>query len=133
MAQVQSIDFQQVIAFTLPTNVETIVVTGQAASVESPTVKVVVKAFLMLIAGTSTTNVIVNIYRGTAIVAGNRIYQQGYSGGFTPGTGSEFVAAVSDLLANAGGAQYCVSVQQGGATANGTVQTGSIETMVLSG
>ena len=133
MSQVQSVDFQQFTNVTIIAANETIIATGQATSVESPTVKAVIKTNFVLSTGTAAFSITISFYRGTSIIPANKVYSQSESGDFAVAQSTSFSAAASDVLVNAGQAQYCVTVIQNAATTNGTVSAACIETMVLSG
>jgi hypothetical protein len=118
---------------TVVTTAETLVVVGFPLTLQSGNGKAVVRGWMDLTVGAGTTAITVAIYRGNAI-GGTLIGQKNAEAGdFTPGSIAHFDAEFVDLLSNVGGAQYCMSVTQTGATGNGTVQDALIDTTLLSG
>jgi hypothetical protein len=133
MAQLQSIDFTQVTAVAITLAAETIAQTSNQTAVESPTCKVAVKFFAIFTPGASTTAVTIRLYRG-ATAGGTQIgVAVAVAGMFTAGTACQLAACAADQLVNAGQAQYTVTIQQTAGTANGTVNTATLEVDVLSG
>jgi hypothetical protein len=127
------VDVQTAAAINVPTTTETLAVVGQAITLPSGTGKAAIRAWVQLTVGASTTAVTLTVYAGTAI-GGRVVGQQNAQGsGFTAGQNAGFMCEFTDVLANVGGAQYCVSVKQTGATGNGTILSAAIDTMVLSG
>ncbi len=115
------------------TTAETVAAVGPQLTVEYNTGKAAVKGFLTLTIGTNTTAVTVRLYRGTT-AAGTLISPAiAQAGNFTAGSPAQFVVQATDVLTNVGTAQYCMTVQQTGASANGSITTAVIETEVLSG
>lgn len=129
-----SIDFQPIAgAIALVTTAETLAGVGFALSLPSGNGKAVVKCYLELTAGTSTTAVVVKVYRG-ATVAGSPIATFTNTIPAAAGAPSlNFIHATSDVLQSATQAQYCFSVTQTSATGNGSIVAASIETELLSG
>ena len=125
----------QVPAAAVPvvTTAETLVVVGFPVTLPSGNGKAVIRGWLDLTVGAGTTAVTIAVYRGNAI-GGTVIGQKNAeSGDFTAGNTAHFEAEFIDLLSNVGGAQYCMSVTQTGATGNGSVLNALIDTRVLSG
>jgi hypothetical protein len=117
----------------VPTSTETLVVAGNALSWQSDHGKAVIRAWCELLVATGTTAVTLTIYRGPAIggpVVGTKTPD---AGDFTVGKTATFEAEFVDVLQDVGGAQYCLSVQQTGATGDGTVSAALIDTTILSG
>jgi len=127
------IDVQTAAGVNVPTTTETIAATGNPVPLPSTNGKAVIRAWVQLTVGASTTAVTLTVYAGNAI--GGRVVgqQNANAGNFTAGQLGAFSCEFTDALSNIGGAQYCVSVKQTGATGNGTIQSASIDTMVLSG
>jgi hypothetical protein len=118
---------------TVVTSAETLVVVGFPLTLQSGNGKAVVRGWMDLTVGVGTTAITITIYRGPAI-GGTIIGQKNpEAGDFTAGNTAHFDAEFIDLLSNVGGAQYCMSVTQTGATGNGTVQDALIDTTLLSG
>lgn len=119
---------------TLTTTTETIVATSVALSLPSGNAKAVIRGRVAVTPGTGTTSVTLSIYRGTAIVGGNLVGAQNpIAGSFTVGSTAVFDVEFTDVLSMVGGAQYCLSVKQTGASGNGTVVQALIDTKLLSG
>jgi hypothetical protein len=120
-------------AVNVPTTAETLVVTGRAVSLPTGNGKGVVRGWVEMTIGTGTTAVTLTIYRGTAIggpIVGQKIPD---AGSFAPGANATFEAEFIDMLSEVTGAQYCMSVQQTGATGDGNVLAALLDTKVLSG
>lgn len=133
-AAIFSADFQSIVsAITLTTTTETLAAVGFALSLPSGNGKAVVKLYASVTAGTSTTALVLKVYRG-AVIAGSPIAT--FTNSIPAASGSptyNFCLATSDVLAMATQAQYCFSVTQTAAGANGSITAASIETELLSG
>lgn len=120
-------------AIDVPTATETLVVVSNALSWQSDHGKAVIRGWCEILVGPGTSVVTITIYRGPDIggpVVGTKTPD---AGDFTPGKTSTFEAEFVDVLENVSGMQYCMSVQQTGATGDGTVQAALIDTTILSG
>lgn len=116
------------------TTAETIVITSVPLSLQSGNAKAVIRASVTFKPGTAATAVTITIYRGTVINPGNIVgLQTAIAGTFTAGAPAIFGAEFTDVLQSVGGAQYCVTVQQAGASGNGSVLAALIDTKMLSG
>lgn len=134
MAAVLSEDVQvSAGAIDVPTNTETLAVEGFALSLPGGNAKAVIRGWMDFTVGLGTTGVTLAIYEGPAI--GGRLVatKTPQAGDFTPGSTAHFELEVIDVLVNVGGAQYCMSVQQTAATADGTIVAALIDTTLLSG
>lgn len=121
-------------AIPITTTTETIVITSVALSLQSGNAKAVVRARVTLTPGTGTTAVTVTIYRGVAINGAAIVgLQTAIAGTFTAGSPAMFEAEFTDVLQSVGGAQYCATVKQTGASVNGSVTAALIDTKLLSG
>lgn len=121
------------VPLAVATTAETLVVVGNALSLQATNGKAVVEGFLTLTVGAGTTAVTLRLYRGTTTAGtliGSAIAQ---AGNFAAGSPAGFNVAAVDVLSNVGGAQYCMSLQQTGASGNGSVTSAIIDTKVLSG
>jgi hypothetical protein len=118
---------------TVPTTTETLVVTGFAVTLPSDHGKAVVRGWLDLTVGAGTTDLEVNVYRGSAIGGPLVGHWHPQAGGFTPGSLTRMAIEFIDPISNAGGAQYCMSVLQTGATGDGIVVAALLDTTLLSG
>lgn len=117
----------------VPTTAETLIASGFSISLPGGNAKAVIRGWFDLTVGTGTTAITIAIYSGGAI--GGRLVgtKQPQAGDFTPGSNAHFEYEVIDLLQNVSGAQYCMSVTQTGATADGSVTAALIDTTLLSG
>jgi len=121
------------VPIVVTTSAETLAAVGPQLTMEQNTGKAAVKGFLTLTIGTNTTAVTTRLYRGTT-AAGTLISTAiAQAGNFVAGSPAQFVVQATDVLTNVGTAQYCMTVQQTGASANGSITTAVIETEVLSG
>lgn len=107
---------------TVPTTTETVAVTSNAALASArPTVRVLVIGWCQIASGTGTTTITPRIRRGTATTGA----LVGTANAETPsgaaGTTSHYLVVAFDTQANVDNVQYSLSVQQAGATTNGTV------------
>lgn len=120
-------------AIAVPTTNETLIVTGSPLTLSSGNAKAVIRAWLDLTVGLGATGVTMTIYSGNAI--GGRVVgtHSPNTGDFTAGDTAHFELEVVDILANVGGAQYCMSVTQTGATGDGSAIAALIDTTLLSG
>lgn len=121
------------VPITVTTTTETLVATGFPLSLPTGNGKAAIRGWLDLTVGAGTTAITITIYRGNAIggtVVGTRNPE---AGDFSPGNTAHFEAEFIDLLSNLGQTSYCMSVIQTGATGNGTVLAGLIDTKLLSG
>jgi hypothetical protein len=132
-AVLESADIQNATGITVVTTSETVAVVGLPCSIPGNTCKVGIKATLVFTPGTSTTSVNIRIYRGTSASGTLVSINQNQGGNFTAGSTTVFSMTATDALVNAGVAQYCVTITQVGAAGNGTLSSGTLETMVLSG
>lgn len=125
----------QVPAAAVPvlTTAETLVVVGFAVTLPSGNGKAVIRGWLDLTVGLGTTAVTIAIYRGNAIGGPVVGAKNAEAGDFTAGNTAHFDVEFVDMLSNVGGAQYCMSVTQTGASGNGSVLNALIDTRVLSG
>lgn len=118
---------------TVLTTAETLAIWSFPLTLSSGNGKAVIRGWMDLNVGAGTTAITITIYRGNAI-GGTVIGQKNpEAGDFTPGSTAHFEVEFIDLLNNVGGAQYCMSVTQTGATGNGTILDALINTTLLSG
>lgn len=117
----------------VPTTAETLAVVGFSLTLPSGNAKAVIRGWMDLTVGAGTTAITIAIYSGNAI--GGRLVgtKQPQAGDFTPGSSAHFEYEVVDVLSNVGGAQYCMSVTQTGATGDGTITAALLDTSLLSG
>lgn len=117
----------------VPTTTETLVVVGSPLTLPGSNAKAVIRGWMDLTVGAATTAITIAIYEGAAI--GGRLVgtKQPSAGDFTPGSDAHFEYETVDYIENVGGAQYCMSVTQTGATADGSVTAALLDTTLLSG
>jgi hypothetical protein len=120
-------------AVSIPTTSETVVITSPLVKIPVSTCRVWVAGRCQLTSGTGTTAVTVRIRRGTT-TAGTLI-GAGISEAIKSAAGSTepFALSVVDTLAGADAVQYVLTLQQAGATANGSVPQAAIDVEVLNG
>ena len=120
-------------AIAVITTAETLAAVSLNLTLPSGSGKALVSGRVTLTVGASTTGVTLTIYRG-AVIGGSIVGAQvNQTGNFTAGGTATFDVEYVDPLANVGGAQYCLSVKQIGATGNGSILNALIHTTVLSG
>ncbi len=120
-------------AVTLTTTTETVVVTSPVVRVPLATCMVVVKARAQLTLGVGTTTVTPRIRRGTTITAplvGGANAEQIKS---SVGSVEPFALTVAESVQDQESVQYSFSLQQTGATGNGSCVQAAIEVEVLNG
>jgi hypothetical protein len=115
------------------TTAETLVAVGVPLPLQSSTGKAAIVGLVQLTVGTGTTAVTLRIYRGATAAGGLVATGIPQAGSFTVGSTALFTVAVVDPLNTSGGAQYCMTVQATGASANGSVVMATLNTKVLSG
>ena len=120
-------------AIDIPTTAETLVVAGSPLTLPGDVAKAVIRSLMDITVGTGTTAIAIAIYEGASI--GGRLVgtKQPSAGDFTAGENAHFEYETVDFLQNVGGAQYCMSVTQTGATAAGSVTAALLDTTLLSG
>lgn len=114
-------------AVALVTTAETvaIVLPPNAVGYGSPAGRLI-KGFLNILAGTGTTGVQIRVRQGTT-TAGALVGSADLHTLAAAATASIPFAQVDTAAAAPAGNQYCVTVQQVAATANGTVNDGNLE------
>lgn len=129
-----SIDVQSIAgAIALVTTTETLVGIGRALSLPSQSGKAVIYCFASVTAGTSTTSLTINVYRGS-VISGSAVFSSVRTiPAAAGGPQYDLNCCFTDVLSMATQAQYCFSVTQTAATANGSVTSAAIETELLSG
>jgi hypothetical protein len=118
---------------TLPTTTEVLVVASPVIPVPFATVRTYVHAWVALQPGTGTTFYNLRLKRGgdgTGTVIGEILGQNVLS---AAGSTEHADIYALDTVAGADRVQYSLTVQQAGATGNGTVLTSCIEVEVLNG
>lgn len=132
MSQVFSADsVNQTASVTVPTTTETAIVTGNFVNPPFQNAKAVVEGIVMLTVGASTTTVTMRIRRNPTaenVIVGVSVPVTEIAGNLV-----QIAYQVADAPIGPGPVQYQVTVQQTGATANGTAQFGNVTTMLISG
>jgi len=118
---------------TVLTTTETLAASSLQVTTPNPNGKAAVRAWCDFTVGAGTTAITLTLYLGNAIggtVVGTRTPE---AGDFTPGSTAHFEIEAVYMFSNVGDVQFVMSIQQTGATGNGTVQAALIDTKVLSG
>jgi hypothetical protein len=118
---------------TVPTTTETVIITSGRAPVPLATVRAVVTAWVQLTTGAGTTAVTPRIRRGSAVT--DPLVGEATAEAVKAAAGSTepFTITVSETLDNAEAANYSVTLQQTGATADGTALQAAIAVELLNG
>ena len=116
---------QQAAAVNVPTNAETVVANTNPYTADGPNRQVTIDAEGEITTGASTTALVVKIRRGTA-VTGTQVGATQTITVPTAGNKVQFGLQVVDTPGEVAGQQWCVTVQQTGGAANGTVDQVSI-------
>jgi hypothetical protein len=120
-------------AIDVPTSTETLVVVSSPLTLPGSNDGLGIRSWMDLTVGAATTAITIAIYEG-AVIGGRLVgTKQPSAGDFTAGSDAHFEYETIDLLENVGGAQYCMSVTQTGATADGSVTAALLDTTLLSG
>jgi hypothetical protein len=134
MAEVLSQDVRAISGPVIVTQeTETLVISCAALALPSDHAKAVIRGWLELTVPLDTAAVTIAIIAGRTLggrVVGTKTPE---AGDFTVGGTAHFDIEVVDVIDGAGGAQYSMSVQLTGATADGTVEAALIDTTLLSG
>lgn len=110
------------------TTTETIALTTAAISTPGPGTNVSIQGIIEMTYGTGTTAVTVRVRRGTTITG--TLVGEGNAYTVAAGNTSEQTFSVEDTPGEVAGQAYVVTVQQTGATANGTVVSAEAEVTV---
>jgi len=115
---------------TLTTTTETVVVSSDPVPAPRQTVNVCVVAWAQLTTGTGTTTVTARIQRGTA--ATGTVVGEGNAVtiGAAAGSTEQYLAMACEERSNVESLQYNLSLEQAGATGNGTALFGAIVVLV---
>lgn len=116
---------------TIVTTTELAVQTSNPVPIAFTTAKVPVKGTISVTPGTGTTQLTLRLYRAATIVGQVAFAVLNY----TVVAGNSYIIPFEqpDTVSGLGTVQYTASVQQTGATANGTVFVVTLEVEVLSG
>jgi len=118
---------------TVTTTTETVAVSSGPVKVPTQTCLVHIRAWAVLTLGIGTTAVTPRIRRGTS--TGGTLVSEGNSEAIKTAAGSSepFHMEVTERRSNEESVEYSLTLQQTGATANGTVLEASIEVEILNG
>lgn len=112
-------------ATPLVTTAETVVATVGGVSTQSPDSLVILEAVVQVLYGTGTTGATIRVRRGTdatGAVVGTAVLENA-----TAGVTGDLELQVQDAPGELAGGSYVVTVQQAGASGNGTFQQGSLQ------
>lgn len=134
MSQLFAVDAVPLVpTLAVVTTTETAIVNSNQIPVPFQTAKAVLQAMVNFTPGTTTTAVTLRIRKGIGI-AGTLVGEAYVSGsGLTAAVASNFMVLATDLLAGVGVGQWTLTIQQTAATANGTVNSAVLQSMLLSG
>lgn len=118
---------------TLVTTAETSVISCPAVSVPFQTARVIVKGWGIVTTGTDTTTLTVRVRRGTTATGTNLSAADATTIYSAAGSTQMVEVYVVDTVANANKVQYNWTIEQAGASANGTVLQAWIECDVING
>lgn len=118
---------------TVPTTTETAAIVSGPVQVPSATCLVHIRGWCQLVTGAAASAVTVRIERGSA--AGGTLVGEGNSITLGAAAGSREVMSIeaTERRANEESVSYVMTVQQTGATGDGTVSQAAIEVEILSG
>ena len=113
-------------AATITTTTELVVVTSNGINTGAPGARVMIRAYLNVTTGLGTTGLTVRVRRGTGIT-GTVV---GTAEILTAAASTQYLLALTavDSPGEVAQQQYVVTVQQAGATGNGTANDGGIDT-----
>src|SRR5215472_1486484 len=122
MGVVRSIDRADLggASVTVTLNTETVILVGPLLQTPKDVGYVAVIAMFALISGTSASQLIARVRQGQT-VSGAQIGANYVSTGYSSGTPATFGIMASTTLQSTDYAQYCVTLQQVGASGNATV------------
>lgn len=120
-------------AVALVTTAETVVNTSNPVPMPSTNAKYVIRGYVLVTPGTNTTGLTVRIRRGNAVTD----TLVGPASSVTAGVAAAALILLpfgfAEFLGGVVSAQYCVTVEQAGASANGSVVASMIEVECISG
>lgn len=116
---------------TVTTNAETAGAVGNFLNPPFGNAKAVVSGFVVLTVGTGTTALLIRIRRNPN--AENVAVFTSTGLNVTPGNVVALAIQAADIIPDGRPVQYSVSVQQGGASGNGTIQQSTVSAILISG
>ncbi len=117
---------------TLVTTAETIIITSEAVTIPYGSARVYIRAGAQFSAGTGTSTVTPRIRRGTLVTDTVIGEANALTLNTAVGTNSTYTFEVLDTVSGFGSVQYVFTLQQAGATANGTVRQATIAVFLMS-
>jgi len=120
-------------AVALVTTAETVVNTSNPVAMPNVNAKFVVRGFVTVTPGTNTTGLTVRIRRGTLTTDTLVGPQVNVTAGVAAAAPITIPFGFAEFLSDRVESQYCVTVEQAGATANGSVEASMIEVECISG
>jgi len=132
MADIKEVAFNHKVSdVAIPTTTETVVLSSGLVSLPFHTCHIIVLAWCQLVSGTGTTDVTPRIRRGTT-TAGALVGEANAEVVKTAaGSREPFMIMVHEERAGEEAVEYCLTIQQTAATANGTVNQAAIIVLVL--
>jgi len=132
MADIKEVAFNHSVAdITIPTTTETVVISSGSVSLPFHTCHVIILAWCQLVSGTGTTDVTPRIRRGKS-TAGALVGEANAEVIKTAaGSREPFMIMVHEERAGEEAVEYCLTIQQAAATADGTVNQAAIIVLVL--
>jgi len=132
MADIKEVAFNHSVTdVTISTTTETVVISSGPVSLPFQTCHIIVLAWCQLVSGTGTTDVTPRIRRGTT-TAGALVGEANAEVVKTAaGSREPFMIMVHEERAGEEAVEYCLTIQQTAATADGTVNQAAIIVFVL--
>jgi len=132
MADIKEVAFNHSVAdVTISTTTETVVISSGLVSLPFHTCHIIVLAWCQLVSGTATTDVTSRIRRGTS-TAGALVGEANAEAIKTAaGSREPFMIMVHEERAREEAVEYCLTIQQTAATADGIVNQAAIIVLVL--
>jgi len=132
MADIKEVAFNHSVAdVTIPTTTETVVISSGPVSLPFHTCHVIILAWCQLTSGAGTTDIVPRVRRGNT-TAGALVGEANAEVVKTAaGSREPFMIMVHEERAGEEAVEYCLTIQQAAATANGTVNQAAIIVLVL--
>jgi len=132
MADIKEVAFNHSVAdVAIPTTTETVVISSGPVSLPFHTCHVIILAWCQLVSGTGTTDVTPRIRQGNT-TAGALVGEANAEVVKTAaGSREPFMIMVHEERAGEEAVEYCLTIQQTAATADGTVNQAAIIVLVL--
>jgi hypothetical protein len=118
---------------TLVTTAETVIITSPPAKMPLQTARILIRAWAQLTTGTATTTVTPRIRRGTTTAGALVGEATAITVGAAAGSNEAFELTATEERANEESVTYSLTLEQAGATGNGTALQAGIEVEVLNG